>query len=212
MTRAGTFAVLMLGLSPVWLMGLIAALAIADEDNDTPAMRIYPDVASCQAEFGTAACTSAYTGAQSAHDGAAPRYGSLAECEQLYGPGGCMPRGDGDGGVFIPLMTGFLIGQALAGTTQVAYQPVYVNRQGVAFAGGVAVGTYASNCVGANCPRSSGGYIYASGSGGRSGIWTSGRYSIHTVSHGGGSAMAHSASISRGGFGSIAHAIGHIGG
>jgi uncharacterized protein YgiB involved in biofilm formation len=188
-------------LAPILLIAAVPVviyLAIEDDD-DTPAMQVYSDVQSCQAEYSTADCQRAFAGAQAQHDSSAPHYGSLAECEQLYGPAGCTPRGDlGSGGFFIPLMTGFLIGQALA-NSQVYYQPVYVNRQGYAYAGGTMIGSYSS----------SGGYIYASGSSGYSGVWSSGHYSVHTVSHGSsGSTMAHSSSISRGGFGSTGHSIG----
>jgi uncharacterized protein YgiB involved in biofilm formation len=189
------------GLAPILLIAAIPVaiyLAIEDDD-DTPAMQVYSDVQSCQAEYSTADCQRAFAGAQAQHDSSAPHYGSLAECEQLYGPGGCTPRGDiGSGGFFIPLMTGFLIGQALA-NSQVYYQPVYVNRMGYAYAGGSMIGTYSS----------SGGYIYASSGSSSGGIWSSGHYSVHTISHSSsGSSMAHSSSISRGGFGSTGHSMG----
>ncbi len=201
MSVTGKGIVLLARLAPILIIAAIPVaiyLAIEDDD-DTPAMRLYSDVQSCQAEYSTADCQRALAGAQAQHDGSAPHYGSLADCEQLYGPGGCTPRGDlGSGGYFIPLMTGFLIGQALA-NSPVYYQPVYVNRQGYAYAGGSMIGTYSS----------SGGYIYASGSVSHSSIWSSGRYSVHTISHGSsGSSMAHSASISRGGFGGTAHSMG----
>jgi uncharacterized protein YgiB involved in biofilm formation len=207
-SRLGINGVMALTLAAIAVVALIPVLALFDDDDDTPAMRLYPDVQSCQAEYSTADCARAFAGAQAAHDGSAPHYGALADCEQLYGPGGCMPRGYGDSGAFIPLMTGFLIGQALAGSSGVVYQPVYVNRQGMAYAGGAVIGTYASDCVGNNCPRRSGGYILASGSSRSSGIWSSGSYTVHSYSHGSSSPMAHGSSISRGGFGSTAHAMG----
>jgi uncharacterized protein YgiB involved in biofilm formation len=200
MSVLGRSIVLLAGLAPIVMIAAIPVviyLAI-EADDDTPAMRLYSDVQSCQAEYSTADCQRAFAGAQAQHDSSAPHYGSLAECEQLYGPGGCLLRGDGDSGFFIPLMTGFLIGQALA-NAPVYYQPVYVNRQGYAYAGGTMIGSYSS----------SGGYIYASGSVSHSGVWSSGHYAVHTVSHSSsGSAMAHSSSISRGGFGSTGHSMG----
>ena len=196
--RSGS--ILLLTLSPIIAIAAVPVLIyMAVDDDSTPAMRLYSDVQSCQAEYSTADCQRAFAGAQAQHDGSAPHYGSLAECEQLYGPGGCTPRGDlGSGGFFIPLMTGFLIGQALA-NAQVYYQPVYVNRMGYAYAGGSMIGTYSS----------SGGYIYASGGVSHSSVWSSGHYSVHTISHSSsGSSMAHSSSISRGGFGSTGHSMG----
>ncbi len=200
MSVLGRGIALLAGLAPILMVAAIpVAIYLAiEEDDDTPAMRLYSDVQSCQAEYSTADCQRAFAGAQAQHDSSAPHYGSLAECEQLYGPGGCLPRGDGGSFFFIPLMTGFLIGQALA-NTPVYYQPVYVNRQGYAYAGGTMIGSY----------NSSGGYIYASGSVSHSSVWSSGHYSVHTVSHSSsGSAMAHSSSISRGGFGSTGHSMG----
>lgn len=204
MSVLGRGIVLLAKLAPILIVAGVVVLIYSaiEDDDDTPAMRLYSDVQSCQAEYNTADCQRAFAGAQAQHDANAPHYDSLAACEQYYGPGGCLPRGDlGSGGFFIPLMTGFLIGQAL-GASQVYYQPVYVDRSGMAFANGAVIGSYSS--LGSR----SGGYIYASTSSGSSGVWTSGHYSIHTVSHGSGSSMAHSASISRGGFGGTAHSMG----
>jgi uncharacterized protein YgiB involved in biofilm formation len=193
---------LLLTLSPIVAIVAVPVLIyMAVEDDEIPAMRLYSDVQSCQADYSLIDCQRAMGGAQLQHDATAPHYTTLADCEALYGPGDCVPRGDAGGGFFIPLMTGFLIGQAL-GATQPYYQPVYVNRQGYAYAGGTVIGTWGGY-------GSGGGYIYASSSSySHTSVWSSGHYSVHSVSHSSGSSMAHSSSISRGGFGGTAHGMG----
>ena len=214
----------MTGLRPLALraLGLAPLLALAGCDQDTPALRIYPNVEACQADYNAEDCAKAFAGAQAAHATSAPTYPALDACEQIYGPGGCMPRGDlGVAPSFMPIMTGFLIGQALAGVTDRAYQPIYVDRQGMAYAGGSVIRTYRRDCIGNTCTSGTSAYIFASGNSGHGGFWSGGRYTVHTMSthswfskpfsHSSSSFTEHSSSVSRGGFGSIAHAIGRIG-
>jgi uncharacterized protein YgiB involved in biofilm formation len=192
-------------------LGGAALLALAGCDDSTKALRIYPNVEACRVDHSAADCDAAFAGAQTTYASTAPAYAGLESCEQIYGPGGCVARSDAVNS-FIPLMTGFLIGQAMAGTTAIAYQPVYVDRQGIAYAGREAIGTYRQDCAGSNCPRGSGGYVYASG-GGHGAIWHDGRYSVRSVSHSsGGAAVDTGTGIMRGGFGSSARGLGGIGG
>ncbi len=69
----------------------------------------------------------------------APKYETQATCEDVYGPGNCVPRGSvvqggGGGGWFIPYMMGYMIGGGFGRST--AYYPVYVDRGGTTYAGG----------------------------------------------------------------------------
>jgi uncharacterized protein YgiB involved in biofilm formation len=67
----------------------------------------------------------------------APRYETQATCEDVYGPGNCVPRGSvvqGGGGWFIPYMMGYMIGGGFGRST--AYYPVFVDRGGTTYAGG----------------------------------------------------------------------------
>src|SRR5579859_4568927 len=67
----------------------------------------------------------------------APKYETQATCEDVYGPGNCVPRGSvvhEGGGSFIPFMMGYMIGGGFGRST--AYYPVYVDRGGTTFAGG----------------------------------------------------------------------------
>lgn len=72
----------------------------------------------------------------------APKYETQATCEDVYGPGNCVPRGtvvhDG-GGWFVPYMMGYMIGGGFGRST--AYYPVYVDRGGTTFAGGYGGGS-----------------------------------------------------------------------
>lgn len=45
----------------------------------------------------------------------APRFAEQASCEEVYGQGQCVPRNQGGGGFFTPLLTGFVIGQLMNG-------------------------------------------------------------------------------------------------
>jgi uncharacterized protein YgiB involved in biofilm formation len=45
----------------------------------------------------------------------APRYQERASCEEVYGPGNCVPRSAGGSNFFGPLLTGFVIGRMLDG-------------------------------------------------------------------------------------------------
>lgn len=204
--------------------GLLLALGgCDDEPPQAEAIRIYPSVEACRAEHSAAECDAAFSGAQAQHEATAPHYGSMASCEDVYGPFQCVPRSDASGGWFIPAMAGFMIGQAL-GSTPMAYQPVYVNRAGLAYSGTVPLGAYG--------PGNSGGVYIWNSTGSPSGVWTSGRYAArpvaarggfgssasiakplsHSSSFGLGSAADSSSGVTRGGFGSMAHSFGLHGG
>lgn len=60
------------------------------------------------------ACNAAYQAALADNRANAPRFGDQQSCEERYGVDQCVPRGGGGGGgFFTPLLTGFIIGQAL---------------------------------------------------------------------------------------------------
>jgi len=77
----------------------------------------------------------------------APKYETQATCEDVYGPGNCVPRGSvvhEGGGWFVPYMMGYMIGGGFGRST--AYYPVYVDRGGTTFAGGYS-GSVGGNVV-----------------------------------------------------------------
>jgi uncharacterized protein YgiB involved in biofilm formation len=62
-------------------------------------------------------CDTSFAAAQKDDEKNAPRYEARASCEDVYGVGNCVPRGQANGGgsFFTPLLAGFVIGQMLDG-------------------------------------------------------------------------------------------------
>ncbi len=109
-----------------------------DEQVDATA---FPDLQSCldQAQAGGAFtaqdCESSFAEAEALHVEAAPRYESLEVCEEQHGAGGCGTEAaatqGGSGGIFMPLLTGYLIGSMLGGRAGMsAAQPLYNTSDG----------------------------------------------------------------------------------
>jgi uncharacterized protein YgiB involved in biofilm formation len=74
----------------------------------------FTTVEECRASGLTAAqCDTAYREALADNEANAPRFAEQQSCEEQYGAGQCVPRGNGS--FFTPLLTGFIIGQALNG-------------------------------------------------------------------------------------------------
>lgn len=97
----------------------------------------YTSVAACKADgvVPAAECEQAYAQAQSANAQNAPRFDDRRTCEDQYGADQCVPRNNGS--FFTPLLTGFIIGQALnnyGGGYRGA--PLYRDRLGNAYGGG----------------------------------------------------------------------------
>ncbi|WP_126174220.1 DUF1190 domain-containing protein [Altericroceibacterium xinjiangense] len=86
-------------------------------------------------------CESSQQAALAEYRETAPRYTTAAECEAEWGAAGC-ERPPGGGSVFMPLLTGFLVGQALNQGGNRSYynyggagyygSPIYRNRTGQA--------------------------------------------------------------------------------
>lgn len=196
-------------------LGLSPLLALSACDDSTPALRVYPTFDACLVDYSAADCAKAYAGAEAAHYGSAPSYGTMVDCELVYGGGGCAPYRQESGLSFLPLMTGFMIGQALGSPV---YQPVYVNALGMAYAGRTLLGSYMPECVGYSCSRSSAAYVSAPAGVTTGTYWSGNSFSTHYVSisrtssfSGHAAVTAHESSISRGGFGSIGRSIGRLG-
>ena len=104
---------------------------------------VYTTVEECKAGRDAAECETAFAKAKEKHEEAAPRYAERAKCEDIYGPGQCVPRHNDSGGdSFTPLMMGFMLGHMLSGP---AYQPVYITRERTVYAGSSYVGSYSGN-------------------------------------------------------------------
>lgn len=120
-----------------------AAFTVAGCREEQVDAQAFPDLASCEAAAGenglftTDECQQAFAEAESLHVEAAPRYDSLAVCEEQHGEGNCGSEQQqvgegGSGSIFMPLLAGYLIGSMLgrAGGGMAAAQPMYRNASG----------------------------------------------------------------------------------
>lgn len=130
--------------SRVVSLGILGAaafgLAACQQEEQTEAAA-FPDEASCVAAaaqsgwFTREDCEATFAEAQALHAETAPRYESRELCEEEHGVGNCggdTVAGSGGGSIFMPLLAGYLIGQALGGGRAMA-QPV-VPRAGGGYA------------------------------------------------------------------------------
>ncbi|PRY22551.1 uncharacterized protein YgiB involved in biofilm formation [Aliiruegeria haliotis] len=125
-------------------LSIVGATAFAlsgcrEEQVDAQA---YPDLQSCKeaAAAGNGIltaddCEAAISEAQQLHVESAPRYDSLAVCEEQHGQGACgseaQAASGGSGSIFMPLLTGYLIGNMLSGRGGYARsQPLYRTADG----------------------------------------------------------------------------------
>ncbi len=120
-----------------------AAFALAGCQETKTEAAAFPDLASCKAAasadgwFSAEDCEATFAEAQAVHDETAPRYESQALCEEEHGPGACgadsvSGSGGGGGSIFMPLLMGYMLGQALGGGRPMA-QPV-MQKAGGGFA------------------------------------------------------------------------------
>jgi len=149
----------------------------------------YTSVADCKAKGRIPAdeCQAAYLQAQKANDANAPRFENRGSCEQRFGIDQCVPRNGLNGSFFTPLLTGFIVGQALnnfGGGYRGA--PLYRDRDG---------GYYG----GAGVP------IFRDSTSGRTSIGTE---AFNSTASAPARVQSRSAIISRGGFGGEGHGFG----
>ena len=95
----------------------------------------------CKAESDVtdAQCDTAYADAQKAGAADAPKFSDQQSCEEKYGVDQCVPRSSANGGgsFFTPLLTGFIVGQALSNMGGGYYgAPMYRDRSGTYYGGG----------------------------------------------------------------------------
>jgi len=132
MKRSSRVAIAILGAAAFTLAGC------REEQVDAEA---FPDLQSCTKAaqsggmFSVQECDAAFAEAKTLHVEAAPRYDSLTVCEEQHGAGACGPEAattqGGSGGIFMPLMMGYLIGSMLGGRTgAAASQPLYKTANG----------------------------------------------------------------------------------
>ena len=86
-------------------------------------VKVVSSVADCSAntELSREDCDAAYTKAQAEADRTGPKYTNMRTCESEFGLDQCRQRSSG---IFMPMMTGFMVGQMLSGRNSF-YNPVY---------------------------------------------------------------------------------------
>ena len=119
-----------------------ATFALTGCRDDQVEAQAFPDLQSCEAQAGEDAlfsaqdCETAFAEAKELHVESAPRYDSLAVCEEQHGEGACgseqqVAGGGGSGGIFMPLLAGYLIGNMMGGRGGLAgAQPLYRTPDG----------------------------------------------------------------------------------
>jgi len=137
------------------LTGLMAGTAISVSACDDPGTATQwgdPPAASSEVDAKTHAslddckksgdmtaeqCDTAYAQAQKDSAANAPKFGDQQSCEERYGVSQCVPRNDNNGGSFFtPLLTGFIVGQALNNMGGRYYgAPMYRDREGTYYGG-----------------------------------------------------------------------------
>lgn len=118
-----------------------AAFALAGCREEQVDASAFPDLQSCLEDaslggmFTPQECDASFSEAQALHVEAAPRYDSLQVCEEQHGEGACGSEAaatqGGSGGIFLPLMAGYLMGSMLGGRAgMAASQPLYKGADG----------------------------------------------------------------------------------
>ena len=130
--RSGTVALCIVGAS---------AFALAGCREEQVEAQAFPDLAACEAAaeqdglLSEAECADAFAEARELHVESAPRYESLAVCEEEHGEGACgseaqVVEDGGSGGIFMPLLAGYLIGNMMGGRGLARAQPLYRTPDG----------------------------------------------------------------------------------
>ena len=101
--------------------------------------KTYASLADCKSDSDMTAeqCDTAYAQAQKDAATNAPKFNDQQSCEERYGVDQCVPRNSDHGSFFTPLLTGFIIGQALNNMGGRYYgAPMYRDRSGTYYGGG----------------------------------------------------------------------------
>lgn len=138
-------------------IAIVGATAFAlagcrDEQVDAAA---FPDLQTCLDQapsggvFTAEDCRASFAQAETLHVEAAPRYDSIAVCEEQHGEGACGSEAEatqsGSGSIFMPLLAGYLIGNMMSNRAgMAAAQPLYKTSDG-RFTNAARSSVYSSN-------------------------------------------------------------------
>jgi uncharacterized protein YgiB involved in biofilm formation len=140
------------GHRPRLMLGGLAAVGVTLSGCEPAEQQAaqFTSVAACtQAGFEASLCQSAQSAAEQEHQKSAPRFNSLASCEEEWGTSSCAPMTTpaiagssyNTGSVFVPMVAGFVLSQAMQRSFyqngNIGYYgggygggPVYRNRTG----------------------------------------------------------------------------------
>lgn len=106
----------------------IASITLAACSNHKEEAKVVSSVQDCTANTSLTIeqCQVAYKKAEEEAARTAPRYNSRSQCEEDFGYHQCVPSQSSN--TFMPLLTGFLIGNALSNNGGYASNPVYRYR------------------------------------------------------------------------------------
>ncbi|MDF3351295.1 DUF1190 domain-containing protein [Sulfitobacter sp. KE34] len=132
-----------------------AAFTLAGCEEEKVDAAAFPDLQSCLADaerggmYSEQECETAFDAAQTLHVESAPRYDSLEVCEEQHGEGACgseeAATQGGSGGIFMPLLAGYLIGNMMSNRAgMAAAQPLYKTKDG-RFTNAARSSTYSTN-------------------------------------------------------------------
>lgn len=134
MKRSSGIKLMLMGTATVMLA------ACGDDEADTQPAGVFGSVDECIASgvYSEQYCQTGWKEALEQHREVAPRYATVADCEADFGAGQCQAApagqpaaagegatGGGGGSFFMPLMMGYLLGQAVEGFRGRAVQPLY---------------------------------------------------------------------------------------
>lgn len=111
MKRSRTARLILMGSAPL----LLTACSHAP---DAVRSGLYTSVDACVAAGNDrSTCTDAYVSAYHESKATAPMFATEGECEARYGPSGCTERSEGSHNSFMPMMAGFMLAQAMRGSS-----------------------------------------------------------------------------------------------
>jgi uncharacterized protein YgiB involved in biofilm formation len=124
------------------LLAGAAALGLSSCDgNAGENATVYGDANTCGQDWDSQSCTNAYSAAREEHVKTAPKFATREECEAAgytaceIAPQTQATTQTGGGGMFMPMMMGYMMGRSFGGGGMMA-QPVYGNRSGHMFTTG----------------------------------------------------------------------------
>jgi uncharacterized protein YgiB involved in biofilm formation len=125
MKRSRTVALLLMSAAPLMLTSC---------SEDASSEGLYTSIDACVEQTNDRyTCQEAFDQAKKQAEVASPRYASREECIAAHGAEQCEQRSDGAGhSFFMPMMTGFLLGQMLRGGQSAGFagSPAYRDRAG----------------------------------------------------------------------------------